>query len=375
MTNSRSSSINEPTKVFIVGPRWPQHSRHSGYDGFHSYVGTYLRPPVLSRWPWANNAMQRVEPYPRYIVSEFLSWILTKISRRTYSWPIMRIELSAAKDMFRRRGAVYHIIYGETDFWFLGWIARLTRNYLVVSFHDGEKVLKNHGISSLLLSKVDGIFLLGKTQFPFFSGLVSSEKIHIIPHGVDPDFFCPNPLKNKEKMVITVGGHTRDYETFTTAVLQVWAVDPTVRFVAVSPNIGNLGRSLDLEGIEYRSNISDRELLQLYQTASVAAFSFEWAIANNSVLEAMAVGVPIVATDIGGVKEYVSEESGLLFPPGNGKAMAEAILLLLNNPNLVSKLGAGARASAIKLSYKSVSEDMLEAYLRVKESRKAKNLR
>lgn len=64
----------------------------------------------------------------------------------------------------------------------------------------------------------------------------------------------------------------------------------------------------------------------------------------NALLEAMAVGRPIVATDVGGVPEVVAQGvDGLLTPPGDSAAMAAAIGLLLTDRPLAQRLGAAAR--------------------------------
>jgi glycosyltransferase involved in cell wall biosynthesis len=53
----------------------------------------------------------------------------------------------------------------------------------------------------------------------------------------------------------------------------------------------------------------------------------------NALLEAMAAQIPVVASDVGGVNELVHhEENGLLVPPGNSSALAEAVRSLLLNP-------------------------------------------
>lgn len=60
--------------------------------------------------------------------------------------------------------------------------------------------------------------------------------------------------------------------------------------------------------------------------------------------EAMAAGVPIVATRTGGIPEIVrDQETGLLVPPGDPKALAGAIIRLLNDSTLASRLSASAR--------------------------------
>ncbi len=70
---------------------------------------------------------------------------------------------------------------------------------------------------------------------------------------------------------------------------------------------------------------------------------------SNTVLEAMAAGVAVVATDVGGNAELIApEESGLLVPPGDPVALAEALVRYRDEPALVADHGAAARRRAIE---------------------------
>ena len=67
----------------------------------------------------------------------------------------------------------------------------------------------------------------------------------------------------------------------------------------------------------------------------------------NVLLEAMAAGVPVVATAVGGIPEIVRhQEQALLVPPRDPAAMAEAIDILLSNPEMQTSWRAAARTLA-----------------------------
>ena len=61
-------------------------------------------------------------------------------------------------------------------------------------------------------------------------------------------------------------------------------------------------------------------------------------------LEASACGLPVIASDVGGIPEVVvHRKTGLLIPPGNPEALAEAVVYLIENPDLREKLGKDGR--------------------------------
>jgi glycosyltransferase involved in cell wall biosynthesis len=64
-----------------------------------------------------------------------------------------------------------------------------------------------------------------------------------------------------------------------------------------------------------------------------------------AVLEAMAAGLPVVVTAVPGTRELVQDEvTGLLFPPGDGKALADRLERLISEPDLGVRIGRQARA-------------------------------
>jgi glycosyltransferase involved in cell wall biosynthesis len=86
----------------------------------------------------------------------------------------------------------------------------------------------------------------------------------------------------------------------------------------------------------------------------------------NSIIEAMAHGVPVISTDVGGIPDIVDAESGILVPPGDACALASAMLLLAQNPQRRKAMGAAARQRYEKLfSSKVVLPLVLQTYGRV----------
>ena len=98
------------------------------------------------------------------------------------------------------------------------------------------------------------------------------------------------------------------------------------------PNVRPLGR------------ISRERLPRLYSTVNMYVTA---TVADNlpyAILEAMACGLPVVATNVGGIPELVTDgESGLLVPPADPDVLGAAILHLLRDPDLASRMGKEGR--------------------------------
>jgi len=90
-----------------------------------------------------------------------------------------------------------------------------------------------------------------------------------------------------------------------------------------------------------------RELRPLFAAADVAVLSSDNEGTPVSLIEAAAAGLPAVATDVGGVREVVGEEGGVLVPPGDAEALASALLRMAGDPELRASCGNAARPRAI----------------------------
>jgi sugar transferase (PEP-CTERM/EpsH1 system associated) len=64
---------------------------------------------------------------------------------------------------------------------------------------------------------------------------------------------------------------------------------------------------------------------------------------SNTILEAMASGLPVIATEVGGNADLLDSQTGQLVPPSNPKAMAELLIYLASNPNAAQQMGMAGR--------------------------------
>jgi phosphatidylinositol alpha-mannosyltransferase len=87
-------------------------------------------------------------------------------------------------------------------------------------------------------------------------------------------------------------------------------------------------------------------------------------------VEAMAAGLPVVASDIAGFREVVRNEvEGLLVRPGDPAALADAVQRVLTEPGLAERLGAAGRERARRYRWDVVGDEIEAIYGRVVESR------
>ena len=87
-------------------------------------------------------------------------------------------------------------------------------------------------------------------------------------------------------------------------------------------------------------------VLELFRAADAAVLSSSWENFPHSVVEALAAGTPVVATDVGGVAEVVRDgENGLLVPAGDGSAFAAAVRRYFSDDALRARLRAAAAGS------------------------------
>jgi len=122
------------------------------------------------------------------------------------------------------------------------------------------------------------------------------------------------------------------------------------RLAGVPIDVAGTGPLLESLAAQYPEStfagLLDQESLRnLLRSATAVVVPSQWfENASMSVLEAMAAGVPVIASRIGGIPEQITDgREGLLVPPGDAEALAAAMRRLWNEPELAMQMGAKAR--------------------------------
>ena len=198
--------------------------------------------------------------------------------------------------------------------------------------------------------------------------------IHIVRLGAYT-FLSHQPTPDAEpndRLVLLFGRMTKykGLEALYRAAPLVARAVPGVRFVVAGRPVSGYqpppAPSLEAGGrIETRFDyVRTDEVASLFSAARVAVCPYTDASQSGVVLTAFAFGCPVVATDVGGLPEYVRDgTSGLVVPANDKKALADALIRCLNEPDLVTSLRAGvAQVVAGELSWGRAASEVLDVY-------------
>jgi len=182
---------------------------------------------------------------------------------------------------------------------------------------------------------------------------VPSRRVTVIPNGLDLDLFkehLARPALRKVVMVANLRAE-KGHDVLIDAAADVLRRFPDARFeiVGTGPELERLvarSRARNVaqafEFLGHREDVTARLM-----AADIFALPSRSEAFPNSVLEAMAAGLPIVASGVGGIPELVdSGRTGLLVRPGDPKELADRLCDLMADPARARRLGEAARSEA-----------------------------
>ncbi|HXF50058.1 MAG TPA: glycosyltransferase family 4 protein [Dehalococcoidia bacterium] len=199
-------------------------------------------------------------------------------------------------------------------------------------------------------------------------------RVRVVYNGIDTDTFRPlDGVRAKPGHILYVG-NTEDRNKGARYLFEALGMlkdERDFRLTLVDNFRWNLKlapemvRRLGLSSrVDFAGRVSTERLVELYNEAELVVSPSLYEGFGLPAAEAMACGKPIVATTGGAFPEIIEHGvTGWMVPPGDARALADAIRLMLDSPDLRERLGAaGRRAIVERFSWRTAAEQTLAVY-------------
>lgn len=222
---------------------------------------------------------------------------------------------------------------------------------------------KKLNFASLILVNRPSSFFILKKAF--------GQKVHLLSPYVNCSVFQPanfNPCLENAKNLLFVGRlvERKDPITPLLAVKMLKEVEPEIKLHILGsgplyPKMLELTKTYNLtKNVIFHGLVTDTSAYLFYNAIFLATSPFT-NYPSKSLLEAMSAGLAIIATDVGETHLLIKQfKNGLLIPPKNPAALAQAILLLYRNQDLLRKLSFAARLTAEENTIENFSDRYLQ---------------
>jgi glycosyltransferase involved in cell wall biosynthesis len=200
-----------------------------------------------------------------------------------------------------------------------------------------------------------------------YKNLLKQEEVRVIPFGVDTEKFKPmrEDGLSDVKEILYVGSlypiKGLEYLVQATALVAKRWKDVRLRIVGSGPEENRLRSLVDelkIRGkVIFEGFVQHEDIVHYYQHCNIFAYTTLGEPFGKSIVESMACGKPVITSNIGGPSEIIeSGKTGFLVPPTEPEAIAEKILLLLEDSARMRQMGEAARTAAESYSWEKVAE-------------------
>ena len=265
--------------------------------------------------------------------------------------------LLRASRFFRTRS--FDIIHSHLTW--ADFLAALFKRHARLVWHDhdtGESLpFSSRSLERLLIPRSDVVIAVSRSVQERLKARcpVIGDRIRILPNSI---LFPPqDQLSHVPSEVFRIGfvGRIDDPKKGLSILLRAAAavarVHAGARFVMVgdgpaADRLKRLSSSLGLEkSVEWLPARTD--VWSVYRSLDLFVLPSLWEGFGIALLEAMGCGLPVVASRVGGIPEVVIDrKTGILVPPGNAEALADAILEMIRDPEIRRSMGDEARRHA-----------------------------
>lgn len=284
-----------------------------------------------------------------------------------------------------KRVDLYHVMANSGWSWHLFaapaiWIAALRGKPVVVNYRGGEAdtfLQKSLAWVKPSITRADALIVpSGFLKAVFGKYNISSD---VVPNIINLSRFSSASQEQArghgESPCILVARNLEPIYDNATAIRAVSIARksiPGIRLVVAGSGpertmLEELTRELGMaEAVSFTGRVDNVDMANLYRSADIMLNPSLVDNMPNSVLEALACGVPVISTNVGGVPYIVDDgKTALLVPPKNPEAMAASITSLLADPELSRRLRDAGLEAVQQYTWANVRDRLLQTYAEV----------
>ena len=342
-------------KLLAVGKRWGHHTESGGYDRLLDFIDCEV--------------VQRVQRSEKSVFEKILtrSWDRSwkPPSLIDYRYDDLLTERRVLLRTLTTKVDVVHSLYGDEQLDLLLRQRSLLRSKLIATFHFPwfrcEPRFERQ--REMLIQSVDHFVTVSSDLASSIRQFLDADNVTFVPHGIDTTTFVPRPVSRNSGplRLLTVGYHMRDMEMLHKLYDASRSSNLAIEFHYVGPNHA----FLELRGcdnVEKHHNLNETELINLYQNCDALLLPVTGATANNSLLEGLACGLPVISNPVGGIPDYLDNASGWLVPQGDFEALVTLTMELAKDPLLCRTKSEAARSKAQEFSWEKVAAQLSRIY-------------
>jgi glycosyltransferase involved in cell wall biosynthesis len=338
--------------ILIVRTHYPHWAKHSGYHQFIRYLTREEFVVDVQVVSMGDNHF----PLSNGHVRGGLKYMIKKSGANAYELNDLIAELSVMRKWWSRGFDLVHCLDGEHTTFLLPILFRIASVFravppVIATYHQPPEML-----SSLLITKavrlLDHVVVFSQEQKSYFEQFLPTDKISVILHGVDADYYKPALKRKKSEKLrcISVGSWLRDYRSVI-EVARMLESYTDIEFHIVSPD---LAKSDLPKNVYPHCRLDDVDLVRMYQESDVLLIPLLAATANNVLLEGIACGLPVISSDLPAVKAHLPGKEAILVKNNNHEQLASALLGLYLNRDRLVEMGINARQRSLELSWKKI---------------------
>jgi glycosyltransferase involved in cell wall biosynthesis len=307
-------------KILYLSHHWTNNSHHSKYGGFQRLVVEAAKSNQVTLVTWGEKSASHVD-------ENGIRVIIIKGAERDFLFS-KRIAISRMGRRISKEFDVVHALYSDCTF-------HLPKNGFIVTFHVLPQIavyrewkqkifiaLKYQLLQKRAMKRAEQIVCVSRNLVEKMQNQ-RKDKVRFIPHGIDTDFWDPRPCSGsvnpyRQPYILCVGSHGLDE-----GLLKEFALaNPSLEFILV----GIRAQMESCNNIRYLYNTPDEELRALYFHAEAIIKPLLFATANNSVLEALAMGKTIIVSRIPGITDYLNDSTCIFIDTLKSKSLAKEAL-------------------------------------------------